>query len=85
MACSYAGSWHPQGGRCHAVHGAVAQPIGQPTRQPIGHVALVRRWWRIVIEDSEFVLLGVEVFVAVAADFTIGTGIMCTAVPKGKD
>ena len=79
MGRSHAGGWHSHGGRCQIRHWAVGQPVGQTVR----HVAMVRRRWRFVIEDSKFVLLGLEIFVTVGADFAIGTGFMCAAV-SGK-
>ena len=42
---------------------------------------MIRRWWRLVIKDSELILLGLEIFVAVGAHFAIGAGLMCAAVP----
>lgn len=77
VACSHAGGWHSHGSRCHVGHWAV----GQAVRQTIRHVAMIRRWWRFVIENSKLVLLGLEIFVAVGADFAIGAGFMCAAVP----
>lgn len=81
MACAHAGGWHPHGGRCHVVYGAVGHwVVGQAIGQPIRHVAMVRRWRRFLIEDSELILLGLEIVVAVGADFAIGAGFMRAAV-----
>lgn len=41
-------------------------------------------WWRLVVETSEFGLLGLEIFVAIGADFAVGAGFMCAAVPEGE-
>ena len=76
MACSHAGGGHSHRGRCHVGHWAVGQSVGQPVR----HVVMVRRRWRLVVEASKFRLLGLEIFVAVAADFAIRAGFMCAAV-----
>lgn len=79
MTRSHAGGWHSHRGRCHIGHWAVGQPVGQTVR----HIAMVRRWWRFVIEDSKIVFLRLEIFVTVGADFAIGTRFMCAAV-SGK-
>ena len=79
MACSHAGGWHSQRGRCHVGHWAVGQPIRHSVRQ----VAVVRRWWRFVIEDPKFILLGLKIFVAIGTHFAIRAGFVCAAV-SGK-
>lgn len=80
MTCSHAGGWHSQGSRCQIGHWAVGQPI----RQPIRHVAMVRRWWRFVIEDPKLVLLGLQIFVTVGTDFAVGAGFMCAAMSEKR-
>ena len=45
---------------------------------------MIRRWWRLVIKDAKFILLGLEIFVAVGAHFAIGASFMRAAVPDTK-
>ena len=80
VARSHAGGGHSHRGCCYIGHWAV----GQSVRQPIRHVAMVWRWWRLVVEDSKFVLLGLEIFVAVGADLAIGAGFMRTAMSRNR-
>ena len=41
---------------------------------------MVRWWWRFVVDDSKLVLLGLEIFVAVGADFAIRAGFMSSTM-----
>ena len=84
VACSHAGGWHSHGGCCQISHWTVGQPIRQPicqsVCQPARHVVMVWRRWRLVIQDSKFILLGLEIFVTIGADFAIWTGFMCATM-----
>lgn len=41
---------------------------------------MVRRWWRFVVDNSKLVLLGLEIFITVGADFAIRAGFMCSTM-----
>lgn len=75
---SHPGRWHAHRGCCHVSHRTV--------RHGALHVAIVvvviRRWWRLLVEDTEFVLFSLEILIAIVAQFAVCTRLMSTSMPR---